>query len=96
MPKVTVHPHPTMDIHCRDCKYWHPATDGEYAMGNAQGPFGSPIPTKSLIAMGQGMVGMITGRMASCFRFPRWEPVHEDHYCGEYTRVMERAPVPKG
>lgn len=86
MPKVMIHPHPTKDIRCAGCIFWHPAYINNYAVGNQQQQFAQPVPLADLIKQGLNIEGMLTSRMSICFYGPSWISRDENHYCSHYEK----------
>jgi hypothetical protein len=87
MPKVKVHPHPTLPIRCADCKFWHPDYIDDFVI---QPQTGQAVTMKAAIANGMGLVNALTERRSICFFSVPWSQVGEDLYCAHWEGKPKR------
>lgn len=84
MPKTPIRPHPTLDIKCGVCKFWHPGYVMDAVIGTPQGVLPAPIPVAEFIKQGQNISQCFTARVSICFQAPNWVNRTEDHYCSQF------------
>lgn len=83
MPKAPTTPaHPTLDIKCRDCKFWHPdMIETMIFMPGSQ----QPLPKKILHAQQQIVPAEATQvEMSCCFFNPQWVLTASISYCAHW------------
>lgn len=83
-PKIP--PHPTHDLRCSKCAFWHPDLIDNFSIDPISGQ-----AMKASDALKNGVsAGRILTRASMCFLNPVWTLQSADMYCGNWVGKHEK------
>jgi hypothetical protein len=95
MPEIQIPPHPTHDYFCGNCRYWLKDSAQNMAFVQTQGGVAMQ-PVAEMVKQGQSLAGLITGRVAPCTKFPKWESCVKQHWCHQFESEPNERVIKKG